>query len=117
MSLTRQHARKAARKLMRKSKKSSNIHDSKFICNNSAITQDFFTGGSKACMLKKVPNIQRITNNDILKIVNIVFSGGGGAVAPIAPPPRNNFSRLKKLNCHIPIVGTIIPWRTIELNT
>jgi hypothetical protein len=24
---------------------------------------------------------------------------------------------LKKLNCHIPIVGTIIPWRTIELNT
>jgi hypothetical protein len=30
---------------------------------------------------------------------------------------RNNFSRLKKLNCHIPIVGTIIPWRTIELNT
>jgi hypothetical protein len=27
-------------------------------------------------MLKKVPNIQRIINNDILKIVNIVFSGG-----------------------------------------
>ena len=47
-------------------------------------TQDFFTrGGSKAYMPKKVPNIQRIINNDILKIVNIVFSGG--AVAP--PPP------------------------------
>jgi hypothetical protein len=38
-------------------------------------------------MPKKVPNIQRIINNDILKIVNIVFSGGGG-VAPLAPPER-----------------------------
>jgi hypothetical protein len=35
-------------------------------------------------MPKKVPNIQRIINNDILKIVNIVFSGGG---CPPAPPP------------------------------
>jgi hypothetical protein len=34
--------------------------------------------------MKKVPNIQRIINNDILKIVNIVFSGGGG-VAPSSP--------------------------------
>jgi hypothetical protein len=35
-------------------------------------------------MPKKVPNIQRIINNDIriLKIVNIVFSGGG-----LPPPP------------------------------
>ena len=33
-------------------------------------------------MPKKVPNIQRIINNDILKIINIVFSGGGGEVAP-----------------------------------
>ena len=33
-------------------------------------------GGSKAYMLKKVPNIQRIIN-DILKIVNIVFVRGG----------------------------------------
>ena len=37
-------------------------------------------------MPKKVPNIQRITNNDILKIVNIVSSGrGGGDSCP--PPP------------------------------
>jgi hypothetical protein len=39
-------------------------------------------------MPKKVPNIQRIIYNDILKIVNIVFSGEG-AVAPfatLAPP-------------------------------
>ena len=35
--------------------------------------------------MKKVPNIQRIINNDILKIVNIVFSGGGGGVAPSSP--------------------------------
>ena len=34
-------------------------------------------------MPKNVLNIQRIINNDILKIVNIVFSGGGGAVAPL----------------------------------
>jgi hypothetical protein len=37
-------------------------------------------------MPKKVPNIQRIINNDILKIVNIVFSGGEGSF-PL-PPPR-----------------------------
>ena len=35
-------------------------------------------------MSKKVPNIQRIINNDILKIVNMVFSGGG---AVPSPPP------------------------------
>jgi hypothetical protein len=34
-------------------------------------------------MLKKVPNIQRINNNDILKIVNIVFFMG--EVAPCHP--------------------------------
>jgi hypothetical protein len=34
-------------------------------------------------MPQKVPNIQRIINNDILKIVNIVFYGGGAA-APLA---------------------------------
>jgi hypothetical protein len=45
----------------------------------------FHRGGSKACMLKKVPNIQIIINNDILKIVNIVFSGGGGGGLPLAP--------------------------------
>ena len=32
-------------------------------------------------MPKKVPNIQRIINNDILKIVNIVFSGEGLGIA------------------------------------
>jgi hypothetical protein len=50
----------------------------------------FHKGGCMAYMAKKVPNIQRIINNDILKIVNIVFSGaggggGGGAVAHIPP--------------------------------
>jgi hypothetical protein len=46
-------------------------------------TKDFFhQGGSKAYMPKKVPNIQRIINNDILKIVNIVFSRRA-----VAPPP------------------------------
>ena len=38
-------------------------------------------------MPKKVPNIQRIINNDILKIVNIVFSVGGGVELPPPPPP------------------------------
>jgi hypothetical protein len=33
-------------------------------------------------MPKKVPNIQRIINNDIIKIENIVFSGGGGEIRP-----------------------------------
>jgi hypothetical protein len=36
----------------------------------------FRQGGSEAYMPKKVTNIQRIINNDILKIVNIVFSRG-----------------------------------------
>ena len=36
-----------------------------------------------AYMPKKVPNIRRIIN-DILKVVNIVFSSGGGTVTP--PP-------------------------------
>jgi hypothetical protein len=49
-------------------------------------------------MPKKVSNIQRIINNDILKIVNIVFSGEEGAVAPLAPPPLctalNRLSRI-----------------------
>jgi hypothetical protein len=36
-------------------------------------------------MPKKVPSIQRIINNDILKIVNIVFSRGGSC--PPAPAP------------------------------
>jgi hypothetical protein len=36
-------------------------------------------------MPKKVSNIQRIINNDILKIVNIIFSGG--AVDPLPPHP------------------------------
>jgi hypothetical protein len=39
-------------------------------------TQDFSPGGSKAYMPKKVPNVQRIINNNILKIVHIVFSRG-----------------------------------------
>jgi hypothetical protein len=43
--------------------------------------QFVFTRGGY--MPKKVPNIQRIINNDILKIVNIVLSGGGA----VAPPP------------------------------
>jgi hypoxanthine phosphoribosyltransferase len=34
---------------------------------------------------KLYANIHRIINNNILKIVNIVFSGGGGAVTP-GPP-------------------------------
>jgi hypothetical protein len=50
-----------------------------------AVRRIFSSGGSKAYMPIKVPNIQRIINNDILKIVNIVFSGG--AVAPLTPPP------------------------------
>jgi hypothetical protein len=40
-------------------------------------------------MPKKVPNIQGIINNDILKIVNIVFSkggGGGGSYSPEKEP-------------------------------
>ena len=40
----------------------------------------FIRGGSKVYMPKKVPNIRRIIN-DILKIVNIVFSRGQ------LPPP------------------------------
>jgi hypothetical protein len=49
-----------------------------------AVCSIFFTrGGSKACMLKKVPNIQIIIN-DILKIMNI-FSGGGGGLPPCPP--------------------------------
>ena len=55
-----------------------------------AVRRIFSPGGSMAYMPKKVPNIRRIINNDILKVVNIVFSrwggGGGGAVAPL--PPR-----------------------------
>jgi hypothetical protein len=40
----------------------------------------FHQGGSKADMAKKVPNIiQRIINNNILKIVNIVFFMGAVA--------------------------------------
>jgi hypothetical protein len=51
-------------------------------------TQDFFYRGAvRPYMPKKVPNIQRIINNDILKIVNIVFSGGG-ALPPLPPPER-----------------------------
>jgi hypothetical protein len=46
----------------------------------------FHQGGSMVYMPKNVPHIQRIINNDILKIVNIVFSGGG-EVAPPPPPP------------------------------
>jgi hypothetical protein len=39
-----------------------------------------------AYMPKKVPNIRRIINNDILKVVNIVFyRGGGGQLPPCLP--------------------------------
>jgi hypothetical protein len=44
----------------------------------------FRQGGSEAYMPKKVTNIQRIINNDILKIVNIVFSRG--QLPPLASP-------------------------------
>jgi hypothetical protein len=44
----------------------------------------FHYGGSKGYMPKNVPNIQRVINNDILKIVNIVFSG---EQLPPCPPP------------------------------
>ena len=39
-------------------------------------------------MPKKVPNIPRLINNDILKVVNIVFSisGGGGGRGMCCPP-------------------------------
>jgi hypothetical protein len=53
-------------------------------------SSDFFHQGGSIrpdYMPKKVPNIQRIINNDILKIVNIVFSGGGGSY-PRPPAPR-----------------------------
>jgi hypothetical protein len=46
----------------------------------------FHKGGCMAYMAKKVPNIQRIINNDILKIVNIVFSGAGGGGSCPHPP-------------------------------
>ena len=52
--------------------------------NNSKTTK---RRGSKAYMPKKVPSIQRIINNDILKIVNIVFSRGGQLPPPLPPPP------------------------------
>jgi phage repressor protein C with HTH and peptisase S24 domain len=52
---------------------------------NRGRTQDFSPNGSKAYMPKKNPNIQRIINNVILKIVNIVFSKGGQWPPP---PPR-----------------------------
>ena len=42
-------------------------------------------GGSKAYMLRKVPNIHRIINNDILKIVNTVFLKEG-QLPPAALP-------------------------------
>ena len=52
-------------------------------------SSDFFHQGGSIrpdYMPKKVPNIQRIINDDILKIVNIVFSGGGGSYpGPLAP--------------------------------
>ena len=38
-----------------------------------------------AYMPKKVPNIRRIINNDILKVVNIVFSIGGGGGGQLPP--------------------------------
>ena len=41
----------------------------------------------KTYMPKKVPNTQRIINNVILKIVNIVFSGGRAVAFPAPPPP------------------------------
>ena len=44
-------------------------------------TQNFSPGGTIAYMPKKVPNIRRIINNDILKVVNIVFYRG--EVAPL----------------------------------
>jgi hypothetical protein len=52
------------------------------ICSTKPYAEFFHQGGSKAYMPKKVPNIQRIINNDILKMVNIVFSGGGGGQLP-----------------------------------
>jgi hypothetical protein len=48
-------------------------------------TQNFSPGGSMAYMPKKVPNIRRIINNDILKVVNIVFYRGGGQLPPCLP--------------------------------
>ena len=47
-----------------------------------------------AYMAKKVSNIQRIINNDILKIVNIVFSGAGGGGGGSCPHWDFNYSFL-----------------------
>jgi hypothetical protein len=51
-----------------------------------AVHRIFSPGGSMTYMPKKVPNIPRIINNDILKVVNIVFSRWGGQLPPL--PPR-----------------------------
>ena len=69
-----------------------------FVRNNlQGRTQDFFTRG--AYMPKKVPNIQRIINNDILKIVNIVLSGGGAVASP--PPAAYGPDNLNDLMIQI----------------
>ena len=63
-------------------------------------TQDSPGGQYKAYMPKNVPNIQRIINNDILKIVNIVLviGGGtrGGATAP--PPPEKTIFTIFRMS-------------------
>jgi hypothetical protein len=57
------------------------------VLRSRAIHRIFWPGSSKAYLPKKVPNIQRIINNVILKIVNIVFSVKGGSCLPCPPPP------------------------------
>jgi hypothetical protein len=57
-----------------------------FSLTNRAVYAGLFTrGGSKAYMPKKGPNIQRIINNDILKIVNIDFYGGSCSPPCVRP--------------------------------
>ena len=45
-----------------------------------AVRRIFSPGGQEGLYAEKVPNIQRIINNDILKIASIVSSGGGGSL-------------------------------------
>jgi hypothetical protein len=61
-------------------------------------------------MPKKVPSIQRIINNDILKIVNIVFSPPPLAAAPAVygPVSTNDSIVSKQANLGFNILRNIV---------